>query len=396
MVEYRIFFLHIRFLARASGLIVLIFAFFTSCTPPAHYLVDNRLKKTASRNEIRVLIAKSRQGARISSTGDIRITVIETGETRTMKRKSEAYFTPHNVLKPVKIETWKTFLRVDGKDYRGSIEIHNILGVLHVINSVRVDEYLFSVVPSEIPSGWPVEALKAQAVAARTYTYHHLLKKGKKNIYDLDSTRKFQVYNGASAEVESTTKAVLQTAGQIITHEDIPVVAYFHSTCGGKTIDDKYVWKGKDLPYLSGVKSEYCRESPYYRWETFLSIHEIRDALNRSGTKAGKIKKIVFKKHDGRVVSVTIEHSQGLAVFSGNDFRLMFPVKKIKSTYFTTRKVKDGLRIKGKGWGHGVGLCQWSAKGMAERGMNYKKILYYFYSDVKIRRLNPSLLARKR
>ncbi len=387
--------LKIFVMRKGGAVITLIFVLLVSCTPPAHYLVDNRLKKTASRNTIRVLIDKNRQGVTLSSRNEMRITVQETGETREVRGNREVLLTPHNVIKPVAIETWKTFLNVNGTPYRGSLEVHNLLGVLHVINIVEVDEYLLSVVPSEIPSGWPMEALKSQAVAARTYTYHHLMKNDRKNIYDLDSSRKFQVYKGASVETDSTTRAVTMTSGQIITYNDVPVVAYFHSTCGGRTIDDKYVWRGKDLPYLQGVKSEYCSESPHYRWETFLTIHEIEEALNKNGRRAGRIKKVTFKKHDGRVTSVTIEHAQGLIVLSGNDFRLLFPVKKLKSTFFTAKKMKNGLLIRGNGWGHGVGMCQWSAKGMAERGMNYKKILHYFYSDVKIRRLNPSLIARK-
>ena len=128
-------------------------------------------------------------------------------------------------------------LSVNGTRYRGTIELHGVTGLLYVINPVKLDEYLFGVVPSEMPPGWPLEAMKSQAVAARTYAYYHIMKH-KNLLDDLDATTNSQVYKGIGAEKENSNNAVISTAGEIITHKGSPILSYFHSTCGGHTIDD--------------------------------------------------------------------------------------------------------------------------------------------------------------
>ena len=172
-----------------------------------------------------------------------------------------------------------------------------------------------------------------------------------------------------------------------MTYRGEPIVSYFHSTCGGKTIDDKFVFKGRDLPYIQSVYSPYGDKSPHWKWSTELPMYEISKYIRRKYKNIGRVEKIAFKKVEGRVSAVRITHRNGILELSGNSFRLLFPVKKVKSTYFSAQRSDNGLKLFGKGWGHGVGLCQWSSKGMAERGAHYKAILRYFYKNIRIKRL---------
>ena len=260
-----------------------------------------------------------------------------------------------------------------------------------------MEEYLYSVVPSEMPSSWNLEALKAQAVAARTYTYYHLAgKKDTNAIYDLDATTKFQVYKGLAKEKNSSTQAVQKTSGIIMTYNYNPILALFHSTSGGKTIDDKYVWEGTDLPYLQGVKCTYGKESPHYSWETELPLYLIKSALGKKYKRIGKIKKISFKKNDGRVSNVEIIHQYGKITMTGNHFRLLFPPKKLRSTFFKSSRGKNGLHISGRGWGHGVGMSQWGAKGRGEKGFSFKQILKHYYRGIKFKHIKNNFVAQKR
>jgi stage II sporulation protein D len=247
-----------------------------------------------------------------------------------------------------------------------------------------------------MPSSWNDEALKAQAVASRTYSYYHLLKNRNKNIFDLDATTNFQVYKGISTESSSTTQAVTETSGIIMIYNYEPIVAYFHSTSGGKTSDDRDVWPGSDLPYLESVECKYSENSPHYHWTAELSVDEIGNALIPKFKRIGKIQKISFKKNNDRVVEVTIIHSNGSIKMNGNEFRLLLPSGKLKSTYFSARQDKKILHISGRGWGHGVGMCQWGAKGRGEKGIKYDKILSHYYKDIQFKKITNNYLAQKK
>ncbi len=248
-----------------------------------------------------------------------------------------------------------------------------------------------------MPSSWNLEALKAQSIAARTYTYYHLTqKKDNKSIYDLDATTNFQVYKGIIAEKDSSAKAVSETAGIIMTYNYSPILAYFHSTSGGKTADDKYVWQGEDLPYLSSVQCTYSKDSPHYEWTTEITLSEIEKALMKKYSRIGKIRKISFKKYDDRVIEVNIVHSNGKLTLTGNQFRLMLDPSKLKSTFFTAKQYKNSFHIYGKGWGHGVGMCQWGQRGVARMDLIMNKYSNIIIKNIKLTRINNNYLAQKR
>ena len=369
---------------------------FYSCTPSEKYLRSKSAEISTGSNYVRVLIGIENDSFKINSDSGLR--VIDKKDSRIIyetKNRGLSFY-PAKIKNIYLIESDSNVLYVNKTGYRGKIELHNVLGKIYIINVLNVEEYLFSVVPSEMPSSWNIEALKAQAVAARTYSYYYLLKNKNKNIYDLDSTTNFQVYHGISAETPSSREAVTKTAGVIMTYNYEPILAFFHSTSGGKTADDKDVWPGTDLPYLNSVECKYSENSPHYQWTTELTIKEIIDALSKKYKRIDNIQKISFKKNNDRVVEVTIEHNNGTINLTGNDFRMMFPPQKLKSTFFTAKRDKKSLVIYGRGWGHGVGMCQWGAKGRGEHGFKFNEILSFYYKGIKFQKINNNYLAQKK
>jgi stage II sporulation protein D len=354
-----------------------------SCTPPSEFILKKRTALVSEGPYIRVLLKAAGNRILISSKSRMRITEINSGKIKYDGGGRDLFFYPEKVDSPVLVESIGSAISVDGTPYRGMVEVHNSLGKISIINILKMNEYLYGVVPSEIPSLWPAEALKAQAVAARSYTYHHLMSR-KKSQYDLDATTSFQVYRGISAETQNTNAAVEETSGYIMVYNNKPIIAFFHSTCGGRTMDDKYVWSGEDMPYLQSVKCGYCGDSPNYQWDEKISLYEIRHNMNNKYKGTGQITGISLKRQGPRVETVSIQHKNGVLTLSGNEFRLLFPENKIKSMYFTSAKTADGIIIHGNGWGHGVGMCQWGAKGMAESGADYKSILAHYYKGISI------------
>lgn len=372
-----------------AALLAIVFILITSCTPSKQFMMKKSRQVGADKSYVRVLIKNSDGRVLISSTARMRIMELKTQAVKYDGKGRKVFFEPEGIVQPVVIESWESPLIVDNRPYRGSLELHSILGRIHVINVVRMDEYLYGVVPSEITCTWNYEALKAQAVAARTYTYYHIMHK-KDVLYDLDATTNFQVYNGISAEKENTNRAVDETTGEVAAYGNEPILSYFHSTCGGKTSDDRLVWKGNDLPYLKSVKCDWCKDSTKYSWEERLTLHEIRSSLKKTNRGVGAIQGVAFRRNNGRVFTVVIRHQNGAIKMSGNDFRLLFPPMKVKSLLFEARKTREGLVLHGHGWGHGVGMCQWGARGKAESGEKYDQILKYYYKGISIIRINGS------
>lgn len=365
-----------------------------SCTPSEKYLREKNLPSGYENNFVRVLISVEAGAFRVESKSPLSVRQGKGGRLLYDMKDGRLVFYPEKMNGIYLVESRGEPLYLNGRGYRGTFELHSLLGKIHVVNVVNIEEYLYSVVPSEMPPSWNIEALKAQAVASRTYTYYYLLKDDSKKIYDVDATTSFQVYKGIASETENSTSAVRATSGVIMVYNYAPILAYFHSTSGGKTADDKYVWQGEDMPYLEGVKCDYSKESPHYEWQLKLTIAEIETALRHKYSRAGRIRGLSFKKYDDRVYEVVITHEHGTIVMSGNDFRLMVSPVKLKSTWFRSQKKGDTLYISGRGWGHGVGMCQWGAKGRAEAGQDYSRILNTYYKGINFKKISNNYLAQ--
>ena len=275
-------------------------------------------------------------------------------------------------------------IAVDGTGYRGKIVIALSGSKINVINEVRLEEYLCGVLPKEMSWSWPPEALKAQAIAARTYALYQKSRSGDKE-YAVYGTTSSQVYGGAGVEKEETNRAVAETAGKVLFHNGELVLAYFHSNSGGRTEDSKEVWTA-EVPYLKGIRDEFSGIGPNYQWNATVSLEDIAKTLRQKGEKVGRIQRLepVEKSPSGRVRKIRIVHDAGETVLTGNHFRVKTLPREIKSTLFSMEKNGREIRFDGKGYGHGVGMSQWGARGMAEKGYTHGEILKHYYSGVEL------------
>lgn len=287
---------------------------------------------------------------------------------------------------PLKVESSNGIVFANKKAYRGFLTVTKFNSRAVVVNVLTVEDYLKGVLPKEASPGWGAEALKAQAVISRTYTLANMGKHGGLG-FDMCDTTHCQVYGGAAWESLSTNKAISSTKRKVLIYNGKLAQTVFHANCGGKTEDPKYVWNwGTTTPeYLKGVKCGYCESAPHSYWEKTLDESFIRQKLSKYGV--GKIKSIDVKgvTPAGSAQEIVIKHGKGTLDMNAYKFRLDVDAWQIRSVTFSSIK-KDGdkFTFKGRGWGHKVGLCQWGAKGMADKGKKYKYILEHYYPKTKI------------
>jgi len=275
-------------------------------------------------------------------------------------------------------EKLKGDLLVSGVRYTGEIEVWKGRNGLYVVNEIPFEDYVKNVVQAEVGTNWEMEALKAQAVIVRTYAVYQKNSNGN-SMYHLTSSVLHQVYKGNSTDAR-ISYAVEKTAGEILIYNSKPIEALYHSTCGGKTELPEEVF-GKSYPYLKSVESS-CETSPYWVWERKIPFSDIEKALNISGIKDMTIKSYTATGR-AKELSVTTESDQNTV--KCNDLRKLLGWQRLPSTNFSMTMDGDSIIFEGKGYGHGVGLCQWSALEMARKGKNYKEMLSFFYPGTEIR-----------
>jgi stage II sporulation protein D len=279
---------------------------------------------------------------------------------------------------------------VDGKRFRGDIDIiRKDNGKLIVVNHIPVEDYLYGVLHYEISDRWPIAALKAQAIAARTFAVYQA-KQNKLQPYDLRSDIYSQVYGGSASEKWATTKAVNLTRSKVLTYKGDLFPSYYHATCAGSTEDAASLWNIELAP-LKGVKCNYCMDSPHYKWTKDLPLSELEAALKTSGYNIGKIEhvSIISRNSSGRADKLEIKDGIGVSVvLTAKEFRQLIGPNEIKSTRFDAFIKKDHLVVIGKGWGHGVGMCQWGMYGLAKRGRSSDDILKFYYPGAQITSLD--------
>ncbi len=255
---------------------------------------------------------------------------------------------------------------------------------LLVVNLVDLEEYVAGVVSSEVNPGWHEELLKTQAVAARTYVLHKKLET-ESQPFDVYASVQDQVYTGRQHVNHAVLDAVSQTRGQVLTYEGRPIFAAYSSTAAGPTEDAMNVWS-KDLPYLKGVDCPFDQEAPRYQWQVAIPFDTVESRLRNEGYSIGWLATLTpYRMTDaGRVKDVRILHSQGALIVTGQEFRRILGYSRVFSTQFAIERINRDVVLTGKGAGHGVGLCQWGAKEMAELGYPYQTILSYYYPGTEI------------
>jgi len=262
---------------------------------------------------------------------------------------------------------------------RGPLEIQNGLSGLAVINRIDLETYVAGVVSGEVSPKWPLEALKAQAVAARTYV---LYKKSvsQQQPFDVFASVQDQVYHGHAVRAEKVLRAIAETKGHVVTHERRPIYAAYSSTAAGPTEDALYVW-ALDLPYLKGVDCPFDAQSPRYDWRTSFTFEFLEQQLRKEGYTVGSIATLTPYTFtpSRRVDRVRLLHSGGEIIVRGQDLRRIVGYTKIFSTNFSIESFGAKIVVAGHGAGHAVGMCQWGMREMAELGYDYHSILRHYY-----------------
>ncbi len=340
-------------------------------------------------------------------------------------------------------------IEVNRRAYRGTVSVRRTVGKngLTVVNTLPLEEYVYGIIAREISPAWPPEAVKAQAVAARTYALYSL-GKHRYDGYDVCATTDCQVYGGMTAEDARATKAVDDTRGLIVAYKGKPIPAYFHGSGGGYTENSENVWGGHH-PALRGVV-DYDEKSPHHKWEKQFTPKEIEAALESAGIKIGVLQAIELspltkppvtapdRGVSGRITDLRLIGSAGNTVVSGAKLRTilglnstLFDIKVILQPQKTIEfeitdsygdrdtktvpvtvnplpgkafsvdkhnvrriagRTNETIIFTGFGWGHGVGLSQWGAKAMAEKApagntAYFKEILKHYYTGVEIKKL---------
>jgi stage II sporulation protein D len=345
-------------------------------------------------------------------------------------------------------DTGGGFISLEGIEFRGVIEFARSGGSITAVNYLDIEEYLFGVVPAEMPPSWHLEALKSQAVAARTYTLY-ILKHGSTHAnYDLCNTVHCQVYRGVGAEVESTNTAVLETAGLALFFDGELIESVYFASSGGSTEDSENVWV-ETRPYLRSALDPH--EYNPVMWARTFTFAELTNLLTRSNRSIGTATDVTIGSthHSGRVEALNIHGTGGTVTLTKEEIRTFFgpssggslqsrnfivggviipqvnvaitdgeqdlsltptglhgisvhgvavPVDLLVAYNGTAMMVYDvvdtiiaapsapgTITLTGSGFGHGVGLSQRGAQGMAIRGYSFMDILSHFYYGVSIR-----------
>lgn len=259
------------------------------------------------------------------------------------------------------------------------------------LKEIELENYIAGVISKEMSEKWPEEALKAQAVISRTYVIW-TKEKNKNCFYDIENSIYHQVFGDCKSE--KIRKVVYETKGEILLDPDGKIVpVFFHSCCGGMTTSPSDVW-GRTYPYNISLSDYYCKDSPYLNWKKIMTKKYLSEIL---GIQVKKIE-VIERDQSGRVkILQIIDKNDKIKKLSGHEFRLKINERTkvifnnpyvIPSTMFEIEDKDDSIIFIGKGYGHGVGMCQYGAKRMAEEGFNYKEILKFYFPNFIIKNLS--------
>jgi len=301
-----------------------------------------------------------------------------TAGKQTRRGSGSFTFTDEGLLQP------KHFFVLKSKRYAGALEAKREGGEWLYVNHVPMDEYLTSVVGHEMSPHWHKEALKAQAVVARTYLLTKMKERAKKP-YDVDTTTNFQVYGGLKKDDAGARHAVSETHNEVLYHGDKLAQTYFHSSCGGTLASAEEVW-GKPVSYLGVQNSPFCSTAPVYKWTVKIPLSEIGRKLS-----TGRVTNVSVAERSGskRVKTLTVASSAGTKKIRADKFRMALGAIKVRSTFFGVAKDGSNIVLTGRGFGHGVGMCQWGAKVQADdKGQKYKSILDHYFPGTSLKALS--------
>lgn len=279
------------------------------------------------------------------------------------------------------------------KHYRGELRVATSKNQksCDLVYTTSMENYISALLSKEMEAGWPVEALKAQAIAARTYAMDKLKKSINANeeIFDLENSERHQVHGTFFDESIKTRKAADETGGYVLTNKKGELVpAFFHSKCGGRTFKPEHVWTNSITGYKA-VKCPYCNSHGMKNWSRWFSRDRmagiIAKALDNPKIPASKLRKhlhIVPTDKNKNEIRFYIDGTLGKVKKS--KLRKILGRKILPSNHFSMKQTEKGYRLYGSGYGHGVGLCQFGAFEMARQGLSYKQILKHYYPHLKL------------
>ncbi|NET50623.1 MAG: SpoIID/LytB domain-containing protein [Merismopedia sp. SIO2A8] len=368
-----------RWLSRLLGIVALFFT--VAIAAPAQAALE--LRVAIEQETSQVNLGTSTQGRLLDSQGQV-IAEIPAGGAFTA--------TADNGL--VNIHEWSDrqfwieptgdgIVYIGDKWYRGRTRVVAQSNGLTAVNYVDLEHYLYSVLGGEVPTHWPMESLKAQAVAARSYVLYRR-DRNQSSIFDVGDTTAWQVYRGIEEEAPSTLTAVDATQGQVVTYSGQVVEAVFHSSSGGHTENVEDVWSSA-IPYLRGVV-DFDQSAPVFEWNKQVSASDLKQTISGVGNIHSLTP--VETTPQGRVIKMQVTGDQGTQVVDGKQLRstlglrsTLFAIVPQESTDVTSPST---FSVYGRGFGHGVGMSQWGAYGMANQGYNYQQILGHYYQGTHL------------
>ncbi|MGA1845717.1 SpoIID/LytB domain-containing protein [Deferribacter abyssi] len=269
--------------------------------------------------------------------------------------------------------------------YRGYFKVFIKKGNLYVINILNIEDYLKSVVTSESPSSWPLETLKAQAVAARTYALYQKLHREDWS-YDVVDNEGDQAYKGVKNETSKGIKSVVETTGLVLTYRDRPILSFFTASTGWYIDDPKYIF-GSGYPYLRAKPDPYSAKEKMGKWVKKATLSQIEIYLKKKGVNIGTIYSIQPYKVTpaGRVIKVKIIHSRGSKVL-----RTYTTVRRAVGLYDILFKISqqgNNITFTGGGFGHGIGYSQWGGKALGDMGKRFDEILKFYYEGAVLKKM---------
>jgi stage II sporulation protein D len=283
------------------------------------------------------------------------------------------------------------YVFIDNRWYRGRIFLVPTGSGLTAVNYVDLEQYLYSVIGAEMGGNWPEDALKAQAVAARSYALYERQSSAKR-VYDVGDTQGWQVYKGVETESPGTYAAVKATAGQVLTYGGEVILAAYHAASGGHTENVEDVW-GESLPYLRGVP-DYDQGTPGFQWTKSFSVAELSDRIAGVGNIVSVTP--VRTTPTGGIVNIRVVGDAGTRSLRGDS---LMEILGLRSSRFRVSPQGGGADkgnsksppaafvFQGYGFGHRVGMSQWGAYNLAKRGYPYNAILAHYYRGATLARI---------
>ncbi len=359
-------------------------------TPPG----TSRQVRLAAEPRVRILLAENFDEVTVEGSQRApRLRVISKGSEIQLLRQAGGLPESLGQGSGFRLVPAKDVLRIAGKEYRGVVDVFvNPIGRPTLVNDLPMEEYLQGVVPRELgPKKYPeLEALKAQSVAARTFAVESLGRNAEKG-FDMYLDSRSQAYGGFDSEDALSNRAVWETRGMVASYQGKPIVSLYCSTCGGMTESFDVIFKGGPIDYLRGGASCSDELSPYHSWDEWIDLRtRVPEITRYAGFGRVKDLKILARSSRGRVIRMKFFGDGRESVLEGNDLRFALGLRSNWLLSLDLNRDRDGyiekIHVKGRGWGHGVGLCQIGAVEMAESGKKYDEILHHYYQGVALKR----------